>query len=172
MSAVQWLWRWAGIEVTCRMFRCARNACQKLAFVCSRCDRGQIYCSKACSQANRRAYQAAAKAVYQRTLIGRLKHGQRQRRYSARKKVTEQGSSPPAGSGEMSPLEIGASTPVERQVPMVATAQHRSAPSQGSPRPARQRGEVVCSFCGARCGLVRGSEDFLRGRRTVTGALS
>lgn len=76
-----------------RLFNCLR--CHKQAVICSRCDRGQIYCGKQCAQLARRRSCRLAEKRYQKTLQGRLKHALRQRRYRARlkKKVTDQGSS-------------------------------------------------------------------------------
>jgi hypothetical protein len=74
-----------------RLFLCSR--CRMQVLVCRRCDRGQIYCSGACSTQARRASVAAAGRRYQASRRGRFAHAARARRYRARAKiVTHQGS--------------------------------------------------------------------------------
>lgn len=72
-----------------RLLCCARNGCRRVIFLCSSCDRGNRYCSPACSQAARQARQRAAGARYQRTRRGRLKHAARQARYRARRRIQQ-----------------------------------------------------------------------------------
>jgi hypothetical protein len=75
-----------------RLFNCA--ACRKLRIVCSKCDRGNIYCST-CAPERRRQRRREATARYQATPRGRRKHADRQRRYRERlklQKVTHAGS--------------------------------------------------------------------------------
>jgi hypothetical protein len=87
-----------------RLFNCARCRCQVV--LCSHCDRGQIYCGRACAQAARRQSARAAGRRYQRSRRGRFAHAERQRRYRqrCRSKVTHQGS-PPARSAARLPAE-------------------------------------------------------------------
>ena len=60
---------------------------------CRRCDRGQIYCSDACSKAARCEVLRASGRRYQQSSKGRFKHAERAHRYRQRKnKVTHQGS--------------------------------------------------------------------------------
>ena len=81
----------ATTAVPSRFFCCAR--CLDQAFVCSRCDRGQIYCARGCGRQARRVKQREAGRRYQRTLRGRRKHAARMARYRARQnKVTHHGS--------------------------------------------------------------------------------
>jgi hypothetical protein len=80
---------------TARLFSCAR--CLLPVVICSRCDRGNIYCGSTCSGQSRILNHRIANQKYQHSLKGRLKHAQRQRHYRARKKaaakkVTDQGS--------------------------------------------------------------------------------
>ena len=80
-----------------RIFYCV--LCNKQCVICSCCDRGQIYCSKACSNCARRASCCAAGKRYQNSYRGRLNHATRQCCYRRRKraeikKVTHQGSPP------------------------------------------------------------------------------
>ncbi len=79
------------MESSARLFHCAR--CRRQVVICRRCDRGNIYCGKRCSQPARRESLRAAGRRYQDSRAGRLKHAARQRRYrSRREKVTHQGS--------------------------------------------------------------------------------
>lgn len=90
------------MQNTARLFTCAR--CRAQVRICSRCDRGQIYCGPACSQQARRASLRAAGRRYQRTRRGRLTHAERQRRYRRRSnKVTHQGSGPERPHDSLSP---------------------------------------------------------------------
>ena len=85
-----------------RLFLCAR--CRDQVLLCSHCDRGQLYCSPACSLAGRRERRRQTAQRYQHSRGGRLKHAARsacwrQRRRSLRQasaggdidKVTHQG---------------------------------------------------------------------------------
>jgi hypothetical protein len=75
------------------MFLCAR--CRAQVALCSRCDRGQIYCGAECAQQARYHSQRAAGRRYQASRRGRMAHAARQQRYRARRqKVTHQGSVP------------------------------------------------------------------------------
>lgn len=80
---------------TPRLFSCIR--CHSQATICSHCDRGNIYCSTACSREARAQSCRSAEKRYQHTPGGKMKHALRQRRYIARlsKKVTDHSSSSP-----------------------------------------------------------------------------
>jgi len=74
-----------------RLFNCAR--CHKQVLICSKCDRGNIYCSRTCSTESRRESIREANRHYQRSPHGARNHARRQMAYRARqKKVTHQGS--------------------------------------------------------------------------------
>ena len=74
-----------------RLFNCSR--CHRQVRICTRCDRGNVYCSKTCSNVIRLQNLREASARYQKSFIGRRNHAARQRRYRYRllKKVTHQG---------------------------------------------------------------------------------
>jgi hypothetical protein len=99
--------REAAERTSLRLFLCAR--CRDQVVICRRCDRGQIYCTKACAQEARRINQREAGRRYQSSEGGRANHAERSRRYRVRKKnVTHQGSVsgpdlPPVGSTVGSP---------------------------------------------------------------------
>ena len=83
------------MEPTGRMFLCDR--CRVQVIICSRCDRGQRYCTGNCADDARRASLRAAGRRYQCSRRGRLTHAERSRRYRRRQQnVTHQVSMPPA----------------------------------------------------------------------------
>jgi len=81
---------------TARLYVCAR--CRVQVLLCSRCDRGQMYCGPECAQDARRQAQRQAASRYQASRRGRLAHAQRARRYRARREIVTHQGSPPAGS--------------------------------------------------------------------------
>lgn len=96
------------MPTSARFFLCA--LCRQQVVVCRRCDRGQIYCSKTCSQQRRTERQREAKARYANSRAGRHNNAQRQRRYQARLRdqktlipelVTDQGSAPSGSSDSL-----------------------------------------------------------------------
>jgi hypothetical protein len=104
---------------TARLFYCA--CCLTPVVVCSRCDRGNIYCGSTCSACTRTLNHRIANQQYQRSLKGRLKHAQRQRRYRERqkaiaKKVTDM------GSPVLPPNDVLPDRPNERPSRQVCTA--------------------------------------------------
>ena len=75
-----------------RLFNCV--ACHKLRFICSKCDRGNIYCAT-CAPERRLQARRRASARYQATIRGKRMHADRQRKYRERlkmQKVTHNGS--------------------------------------------------------------------------------
>lgn len=133
------------MDPTSRLFLCAR--CRKQVVICSRCDRGQIYCADGCSPIARQHSLRAAARRYQQSRQGRFNHAERMRRYRLRQqKVTHQGSesaTPNALLSTNSP--IGLSSPVLDAEPLAQAA-------------------VRCGFCGRSCSaFVR--QGFLRHRR-------
>jgi hypothetical protein len=68
-----------------RRFVCAR--CRVPVLVCSRCDRGQIYCPTGCAAVARRQSQHEAGRRYQRSRPGRFKHAARTRRWRERQSL-------------------------------------------------------------------------------------
>ena len=64
-----------GMDRTARLFLCAR--CRDQVLLCSHCDHGQQYCSRACSSSSRRERRRESAARYQRSRDGRLKHAAR-----------------------------------------------------------------------------------------------
>lgn len=75
-----------------RFFYCSR--CHSKTVICSNCDRGNIYCRRACGYFARKITLQRAAKKYQATRIGRLNNAARQQRFRTRQKqkVTHQGS--------------------------------------------------------------------------------
>ena len=75
-----------------RLFQCA--LCHTQSRVCSKCDRGQIYCGTVCAVFARKKSMKLAGMRYQRTFNGKRNHAARQARYRMRQNeiVTHQGS--------------------------------------------------------------------------------
>ena len=121
---------------------CPAQACRRQFFLCSRCDRGQRYCSPACSAAARRTERRETAARYQRGHRGRRLHAARQARYRERRaqKVTHPGRGAGMVSGTLRALVVAALA---------------AAPTKDSPRvealPIRPR----CRVCGLVLDFVR-----------------
>lgn len=78
------------INPTPRFFLC--NSCRRQVVICSRCDRGQVYCGRDCALEVRRRRQREARHRYQASECGRKLHADRSRRFRARgRRVTDQG---------------------------------------------------------------------------------
>jgi len=112
-----------------RLFQCAR--CLLQVTICTHCDRGNIYCSKACSIPARKVSHCAASKRYQRTSRGKQNHARCQQRYRAKrldkmkaenKKVIDQ-------SSPSSPHEL-------------------SSPPMNEAGVASQETQMRCDFCG------------------------
>lgn len=59
--------------------------CRRLFFICSNCDRGQVYCSQTCRQPARQQQRRAANRRHRQTRSGRLAHSRRQHAYRLRR---------------------------------------------------------------------------------------
>ena len=110
-----------------RLFLCARARCRDQVLLCSHCDHGQLYCSRACSFASRRERRRETAKRYQNSRGGRLKHAARtacwrERRRSLRlasasgdiDRVTHQGC--PRALADASLLACEADTPNAREL--------------------------------------------------------
>ena len=113
-------------DAICRFYLCAR--CRSQTLVCRRCDRGQIYCGRACALEVRRCRQREARARYQSTVRGREMHVQRNRQYRARQRsVTDQGVMTPQITAEPDASVSGgeaAARPAIVATPLFATSCH------------------------------------------------
>ena len=97
------------VEIEGRLFLCAGCRAQMLdgPLLCSRCDRGNRYCDRACWRRVHDAARREAADRYQRSYRGRLAHAARTRRWRERRveraqNVTHQGS--PASGADASLL--------------------------------------------------------------------
>jgi hypothetical protein len=87
------------MDRTARLFLCAR--CRDQVLLCSHCDRGQQYCSRACSRVSRLERRQETAQRYQSSRCGQLRHAARTARWRERRrslrhpinKVTHQGCS-------------------------------------------------------------------------------
>lgn len=71
-----------------RLFLCAR--CRDQVVLCSHCDRGQLYCSRACSFARRHERRRESAQRYQSSQAGRLKHAARSACWRERRRSLRQ----------------------------------------------------------------------------------
>jgi hypothetical protein len=130
-----------------RQALCRAEGCGEVFYVCSRCDRGQVYCSVHCREESRRRRHREANRRYQRSPEGRLDHRARQvvyrkqqadRRRYAEKSVTDHSSPTPTVHASMGATEL---------IPRAAAAARLAA----CPRPnwvRRRANPVQCRFCG------------------------
>ncbi len=72
------------MELSARLYNCV--GCNALVTICSHCDRNNLYCGSTCSRTSRIRSCRLSSYRYQRTLRGRQKHADRQRRYRERQK--------------------------------------------------------------------------------------
>jgi hypothetical protein len=123
-------------EPTYRLYNCRR--CGVLVEICTRCDRGNIYCMGECSQIRRLESWRRASAHYQHTRRGAARHAARQRDWRANHpKVTHQGSARETCRCSISahPIALSESTDA-------ATVDIKQTVPQGA------RGR--CAFCGTK----------------------
>ena len=69
------------MEQSARLFNCTNCYCHN--YICSKCDRGHIYCKKCAALARGKSQRAASK-TYQSTRQGKLNHAKRQQIYHQR----------------------------------------------------------------------------------------
>ena len=121
---------------------CGASRCRALFFVCSRCDRGQRYCSLVCQKQVRRLQWRAASLRHQRSPQGRLDHRDRQRAYrqrkaarrnqSMRENVTHHGSQGESVRANLQGFSWRPSTRSSTPRPLKSLADH---------------GHLLCRFC-------------------------
>ena len=93
------------MEPTPRLYLC--KLCHRQVYVCSDCDRGQIYCGTICSKSARVKSLRSARTRYQQTSSGKRNHAACQTRYRAKlkNKVMDHGSPSAAQDAPMTSLE-------------------------------------------------------------------
>lgn len=156
-----------------RLFVCA--FCLAQVWICSRCDRGQRYCGRACSNERRQASVRHAGRVYEKTPAGRRNHARRQAAYRHRQRVNRNCQArrvPRMRRIEALRCSVALvrvthqGTPQWRPAGMVADMRLQSL-SRVTPNYSDH--EVWCGFCGvpcrpfARLGFIRGRRRY--GRR-------
>jgi hypothetical protein len=118
-----------------RTYQC--GSCHARVVICPKCDRGQIYCSKSCSQKVRRSRLREAAQRYQASDRGRLLHAERSRRYRERSSRVTHHSPASEISGRISP---------DPEPPVVATVVLRSRDKPPTLRTCHYCGHTVSEF--------------------------
>lgn len=128
-----------------KLFRqrfCQASNCGALLFICSRCDRGQRYCSSACRKQARREQWRAASRRHQQSPQGRLDHRDRQRSYRQREAASTQIPTPNPVTHQGSQTEsTPAILPRFRLQEVINSATHRLL------KPLSDLGLLICQFC-------------------------
>ncbi len=151
-----------------RLYACAR--CGRLVQLCTRCDRGNLYCFQGCADQARRDSLGRAGRRYQDTPAGRANHAARQQRYLQRKdaKMTHQGSpeapEPTSSTPPMTEHPTGMETPCDpsQAQPQQAAPSPATAPAPQHPLPRRP---PRCDHCGAPLGPFARRRFLRRHRR-------
>lgn len=140
-----------------RLFLCAR--CRTQVLLCSHCDRGQRYCTAACSRQARDAAQRDAAQRYQRSRRGRMAHAARTRRWRSRRLACRVGANSVTHHGSQAGVvaaPLAAWTHDTASLPLDATAAVTSSPLTT---------EAGAAPCCARCSAPLGTwvrQGFLR----------
>ena len=120
-----------------RYFLCAR--CRALTFICTSCDRGQVYCPGDCARVARKTSRREANQRYARTAGGRLKSAARSQRYRDRRCVTDQGSLSDGSRVVLAPSTTNAVVETSsNELPPITKLKTDAAIGKG----------FRCSFCG------------------------
>jgi hypothetical protein len=168
-----------------RRFLCAR--CRAPALVCSRCDRGQIYCATGCAAVVRQQSQRDAGRRYQCSRPGRFMHAARTQRWRERQallavpragpematpqSVTHQGSPTPASNAVLVAVPTpvaAAAVPAAPAAPAPSTQPCKTITTSGASAPAATLPLTLsawqCHWCRTPCS-ARVRLDFLRHSR-------
>jgi len=119
-----------------RRFLCAR--CRAPTLVCSRCDRGQIYCATGCAAVVRQQSQRDAGRRYQCSRPGRFMHAARTQRWRERQALL---AVLPAGSEMATPQSVthqGSPTPASDAVLVAVPTPVAAAAAPAAPAPSTQ----------------------------------
>lgn len=120
-------------------------------FICSHCDRGQVYCSPDCRETARRLQLRAANLRHQQSEEGQLDHRDRQRDYRRRQAraantPTEQSVTDHGSNGHPSYDTVGGAPTDGSEPAAFDSGLTRPRPMQGVFRLNRPR--LVCGVCG------------------------
>jgi len=138
-----------------RLFCCVR--CHRQIRICTRCDRGNVYCSPLCAGCARRRTLREAGRRYQQTMAGRRKHASRQLRYQLRlrKKMTHQGTHkelvdirPAADTAKESTKQPAVQEEVSREHDVQSVSENNATQTTSGQKAKTTR----CHFCGGPCG--------------------
>ncbi len=142
-----------------RLIKCKR--CGAKVVICRHCDRGNVYCSRACAKEVRLETQRRSSARYQQTMQGKRHHAAREKRRRERlaQKVTQQG---PSRNPDLREMEPSLSEPALPPSPHEAEAQPDAEPpavqqlsdllvSPRTPDEPQPGTMVCCPFCGGWC---------------------
>ena len=165
-----------------RRFLCAR--CRAPALVCSRCDRGQIYCATGCATVVRQQSQRDAGRRYQCSRPGRFMHAARTQRWRERQallavplagsematpqSVTHQGSPSPASDAVLVAVPTSlaaAAVPATPAAPAPSTQPCTTVTTSGASSSAATLPVWRCHWCHTPC-AARVRLDFLRHSRS------
>jgi hypothetical protein len=129
------------------MFNCAR--CRRLVVICTRCDRGQRYCSAHCRQVQRRRSVREAGRRYQRTPYGARNNAARQKRWRTRfvTTVTHHTSPTHRYLREEPPGKNAQQEACDATSNRTLAISHRMPVTTPTGQPVRH-----CDFCGHPCG--------------------
>jgi hypothetical protein len=125
------------------LFVCAR--CREQVLLCSRCDRGQRYCGRACSRAARRQSLCAAASRYQRSWGGRIAHAARSRRWRQRCRERARDEAAALDGGVIDFVTHQGCLVASADAPLPLTAEHAAAVTGTIASP----GVARCRRCGA-----------------------
>jgi hypothetical protein len=151
-------------EGSARFIVCAFTGCGRGFFLCSRCDRGNRYCSQQCAAAARRAYLVTVRRKYASSQEAREDHRTWMERYRAKQRaqrVVDLGRQNPATGRRLPSRSSPADNPTAADGR--AKAGHLRAPPSSTPDPPRPWRPptggtplgVRCSACGRVFTVVR-----------------
>lgn len=159
---------WA-VDESYRMFSCAR--CHRQVAICTRCDRGQRYCSPHCRQVQRRRSVREAVRRYQKTPHGARNNAARQKQWRMRSATrfvttvthhTSLSHSLLRGEVPVSTASQEASDATSRRTPAIAHRFPVTLPTGKAAQPVR-----CCDFCGRPCGSFARWETLSAYRRRM-----
>lgn len=132
---------------TARLYNCVRCHCQ--VFICSPCDRGNIYCTNGCADLARRELQSESNQRYQKTYRGKLKHAARQKNYMLRIQQNMQIMTYQGSQNENNDVKSD-----QRLTSTVNTTDVKTCH------------KICCNFCGQQCSNFT-RNDFLRSTSVI-----
>jgi len=143
------------VQLLFRQCFCRAPGCGRMFFICSHCDRGQVYCGSGCRERARRLQLRAANLRHQRSVEGRLDHRDRQQHYRRRQaraaKTPAEGNVTDHGSNDHSVYETVDAPSNHSEHAAIDAGLMRLRSSQSGWRPGQSG--IICCCCG-RSGLL------------------